>query len=192
MKKAFTILEVSILFVIFLIVALLVVPLSLDDTLQAKNASRWRKVQGDFENIFYSISTLQNSEGSNFYEVFNSVMEQEIKNDIQPYKITYLNNTFPGSAYRFSQFKQTYSNSIVAYNLYTEPKDGVYGILMYDVNGTVAPNKWGKDIFGYQIFQNKFEPFCRNDSIAIQKQDCSTSGTGLCCSNFYLIGGKLN
>ena len=82
MKKAFTILEVSILFVIFLIVALLVVPLSLDDTLQAKNASRWRKVQGDFENIFYSISTLQNSNGSNFYEVFNSVMGQEVKNDI--------------------------------------------------------------------------------------------------------------
>ena len=48
MKKAFTIVEVSILFVIFLIVAFLVAPLSLDDSLQAKNASRWRNVQSDF------------------------------------------------------------------------------------------------------------------------------------------------
>ena len=47
MKKGFTIVEVSILFVIFLIVAFLVAPLSLDDTIQAKNTSRWRNVQGD-------------------------------------------------------------------------------------------------------------------------------------------------
>ena len=55
MKKGFTIVEVTILFVIFLIVAFLVAPLSLDDSVQAKNASRWRKVQGDFTNIYYSI-----------------------------------------------------------------------------------------------------------------------------------------
>lgn len=52
MKKGFTLVEVSILFVIFLIVAFLVAPLSLDDTLQAKNTSRWRSVQSDFMNIF--------------------------------------------------------------------------------------------------------------------------------------------
>ena len=51
MKRAFTIVEVSILFVIFLIVAFLVAPLSLDDTLQAKNISRWINVQQDFQNI---------------------------------------------------------------------------------------------------------------------------------------------
>ena len=47
MKKGFTIVEVSILFVIFLIVAFLVAPLSLNDTMQAKNISRWRNVQAD-------------------------------------------------------------------------------------------------------------------------------------------------
>ena len=52
MKKGFTIVEVSILFVIFLIVAFLVAPLSLDDTMQAKNTSRWRGVQQDFTNIY--------------------------------------------------------------------------------------------------------------------------------------------
>ena len=56
-NSGFTIIEVSILFVIFLIVAFLVVPLSLDDTMQAKNALKWRRIQGDFENIFYSVNS---------------------------------------------------------------------------------------------------------------------------------------
>ena len=59
MKKGFTIVEVSILFVVFLIVAFLVAPLSLDDTRQAQNTSKWRSVQEDFYNIFYAIETLQ-------------------------------------------------------------------------------------------------------------------------------------
>ena len=58
MKKGFTLVEVSILFVIFLIVAFLVAPLSLDDTLQAKNTSRWRSVQSDFMNIFYDANVI--------------------------------------------------------------------------------------------------------------------------------------
>ena len=93
---------------------------------------------------------------------------------------------------KINNFKQTYSNATLAYTLYTEPQNGAYGVLMYDVNGQVGPNKWGKDVFGFNIYQDRFEPFCKNDSIVVQKQDCSRNGTGLCCSNFYLIGGKLN
>ena len=62
MKNAFTIVEVSILLVIFLIVAFLVAPLSLDDTKQAKNTSAWRNVQTEFANIFYSINTQKDNE----------------------------------------------------------------------------------------------------------------------------------
>ena len=39
MKKGYTILEVSILLVIFIIVAFLVAPFTVDDTMQAKNIS---------------------------------------------------------------------------------------------------------------------------------------------------------
>ena len=52
-KRGFTLVEVSILFVIFLIVAFLVAPLSMDDTVQANYTSRWKNVQSDFSNIFY-------------------------------------------------------------------------------------------------------------------------------------------
>jgi hypothetical protein len=119
-------------------------------------------------------------------------MQGEIKSDTPSYKITYMNGTFPSGEYRFSDFKQTYSKAVVAYTLYDESQTDALGIMMYDVNGEVGPNVWGKDVFGYNIYSDRFEPFCKNDSVAVQKQDCSKSGTGLCCSNYFLIGGSFN
>lgn len=191
-KEGFTIVEVSILFVIFLIVAFLVAPLSLDETMQAKNASKWRKVQGDFLNIHYSISTQANDKNFNFASAFDSVMAGEIKTEMQPYKITYMNGALPSAKYRFSNFMQTYSNATVAYRLYDPSPAGALGVLMYDVNGSIGPNVWGKDVFGYNIYSDRFEPFCKNEPPAKQRQDCSKSGTGLCCSSSYLMSGSFN
>lgn len=192
MKKGFTIVEVSILFVIFLIVAFLVAPMSLDETIQAKNASRWRKVQSDFLNIYYSINTQKDLHDFDYAAAFDLVMSGEIKGDTEPYKITYMNGTFPSAEYRFANYKLTYSNAVVSYKLYNYSQAGALGILMYDVNGSIGPNVWGKDVFGYNIYPDRFEPFCKNETRAKQKQDCSKSGTGLCCSSSYLISGSFN
>ena len=192
MKKGFTIVEVSILFVIFLIVAFLVAPLSLDETMQAKNASRWRKVQSDFTNIHYSVRNQEDINNFDFAPAFDTVMTGEVKSDIEPYKITYMNGAYPAPEYRFANFKQTYSNATVAYKLYESSPAGALGILMYDVNGSVGPNVWGRDVFGYNIYSDRFEPFCKNETPAKQRQDCSKSGTGLCCSNSYLMSGSFN
>ena len=191
-SNGFTIIEVSILFVIFLIVAFLVAPLSLNDNMQAKNVLRWKNVQSDFANIIYSTNVQQEENKMSFNDAFNAIMKEQIKNPIEPYKITYLDGSFPSGKYRFLEYYQTYRNSIVSYKLYEKPQDGVNGILLYDLNGSKGPNVWGKDIFGLNIYQDRFEPFCKNDSVQIQKQDCSKSGTGLCCSNLNLIGGNLN
>ena len=191
MKKAFTIVEVSILFVIFLIVAFLVAPLAVDDTIQAKNTSRWRSVQQDFSNIFYTINT-QNISKQKFYSVFEKTVSNEVKEDIKPYKITFLNGTYPSNTYRFSNFKMTYSNATVAYKFFDEPEENLLGILMYDINGKTGPNTWGKDVFGLNIYYDKFEPIGKNESLSLQKQDCSKNGTGLFCSNYYLIGGSFD
>lgn len=192
LKRGFTIVEVSILFVIFLIVAFLVAPLSLDETMQAKNASRWRKVQGDFVNIYYSIDTQKDINNFDFASAFETVMSGEIKADAEPYRITYMNGTYPSAEYRFNDFKLTYSNAVVAYRLYESPQTGALGTLMYDVNGPIGPNVWGKDVFGYNIYPDRFEPFCKKESPAKQKQDCSKAGTGLCCSSSYLMSGSFN
>jgi len=193
MKKGFTIIEVSILFVIFLIVALLVAPLSLDDSLQAKNAQRWKNVQSDFANIIESVNLKMSQDDYNFNKAFDSLMETEVKNDIDTYKVSFLNTSSPTYQYDFDKFKLTHTNSTLSYKLYDLPQEGnILGVLMYDVNGQVGPNVWGKDIFGLNIYKDRFEPFCKNDPIEIQKKDCSRQGTGLCCSNYYLIGGRIN
>lgn len=192
MKKGFTLVEVSILFVIFLIVAFLVVPLSLDDTLQAKNISRWRNVQSDFANIFYSINTQREVEDFDFKEMFTTALSNEIKSDFQPYKITFMNGTYPNITYRFDDFKLTNGNSVLAVKLFENPHNDLRGVFLYDVNGSTGPNVWGKDVFGFNIYSDRFEPFCKNDSLSIQQQDCSKAGTGLCCSNYYLNGGSFD
>ena len=192
MKKGFTIVEVSILFVIFLIVAFLVAPLSLDDTVQAKNTSRWRNVQQDFSNIFYSVNTKLEETSSSFDVALESILDNEIKEDIASYKITYMNGTYPSNTYRFKDFHLTYSNAVVATKIFDKPQDNLIGFLMYDVNGKKGPNVWGKDVFGLNLYENKFEPFGKNESIALQKQDCSKNGTGIFCSNYYLIGGTFD
>lgn len=192
MKQAFTIIEVSILFVIFLIVAFLVAPLSLDDTMQAKNTSRWRNVQADFANIFYSINMQKEKEDFDFNTAFNEVMEIELKGSAEPYKITFMNGTFPSTAYRFNDYKKTLGNAVIAYKLFDTPDNDLKGFIMYDVNGPQGPNVWGKDVFGLNVYSDRFEPFCKNDSVAVQKQECAKEGTGLCCSNYYLIGGSFD
>ena len=190
MKKGFTIVEVSILFVIFIIVTFLVAPLSLDDTKQAKNASRWRNVQADFVNIVYSMSSEENSEETNLIERFDSIINNEVKENVKPYKILFMNGTYPSKSYLFKDYKKTYSNAVVAYKFYDEPVNEALGVLMYDVNGTDSPNVWGKDVFGLKIYNDGFEPLGKENSLAEQKQDCSRNGTGLYCSNYYLIGGN--
>lgn len=190
MRKGFTIIEVSILFVIFLIVALLVAPLSLDDTRQAKNTSRWRSVQQDFVNIFYSVNTKQSDEEVNFADAFETIMANEIKESMKPYRINFMDGTYPNATYRFSDYNLTYSDAIVATKLFDNNQNGIKGILLYDVNGKSGPNVWGKDVFGMNIYSDRFEPFCKEKPVSEQKQDCSKNGSGLCCSNYYLIGGN--
>ena len=191
-KSGFTIVEVSILFVIFLIVAFLVAPLSLDDTKQAKNTSKWRSVQSDFTNIFYSVNTDREENQAEFKKTFLKVLENDMKNDIKSYRITFLNGTYPNDTYRFKDFKNTYSNATLSVKLFESKQDNLYGVLMYDVNGKAGPNVWGKDVFGMNIYEDRFEPFCKSESVSRQKQDCSKDGTGLCCSRYYLMGGNFD
>ena len=192
MKKGFTIVEVSILLVIFLIVAFLVAPLSLNDTMQAKNISRWRNVQADFTNIAYSITAQNNNEDTAFEELFNSILDNEVKGNINPYKITFINGSNPTEMYKFNQFKTTFSNATFAVKIFNTQKDDLLGILMYDVNGKNGPNVWGRDVFGLNIYKDRFEAFGKNQPVAKQKEDCSRNGTGLMCSNYYLIGGNFD
>jgi hypothetical protein len=64
-------------------------------------------------------------------------------------------------------------------------------IMMFDVNGLKAPNKWGKDIYGINIFiDGKITPIGSDWDLEKLKQDCSLKGSGVSCSYYYRIGGE--
>lgn len=192
MKKGFTIIEVSILFVIFLIVACLVAPLSLDNSKQAKFIYKWKVVQQDFSNIIYSIYSQNVDEKFSFKANLEKIIDNETKNKIKDYRVIYLNGSNPSPEYRFINYNLTLANAVIAYKLFEQPQDELLGILMYDVNGKKGPNQWGKDVFGFNIYNDRFEPFGKKEAVSKQKRDCSKNGTGLYCSNYYLIGGNFD
>ncbi len=119
-------------------------------------------------------------------------MENDIKNDMKGYRITFLNGTYPNDTYRFRDYKNTYSNATLSVKLFESEQDNLRGVFMYDVNGKSGPNVWGKDVYGMNIYEDRFEPFCKSEPIIEQKQDCSKNGTGLCCSSYYLMGGNFD
>ena len=192
MKKGFTLIEVSILLIIFIIVTFLVVPLSLNDSEHVKDISRWRNVQQDFENLSVYMGSTYQKEGGDFFKLFQEIISGEIISDIEDYRIKTINGLTPDNKYQFTNFKKTSSGATLAYKFLENSNDKYIGTFLYDVNGNRPPNMWGKDVYGYNINENKFEPFCKNKPIHEQKKDCSKQGTGICCSNYYLIGGDFD
>ena len=194
MKKAFTLVEVIILLVIFVLVALLVIPLSIDDTIQARNVSKWRQVHNDFAEIPTSIKTFSNGDIT-LQSFITALVKVHPLNKVVTYKIKYLNGETPKDEYTFKEIYTTDSGATLAFKWYSKYRieshsnRKILGILMYDTNGKSGPNVWGKDIFGMNIYKDSIEPFGNsliNDEIEF---DCSRQGTGLYCSSFYLNGG---
>ena len=60
--------------------------------------------------------------------------------------------------------------------------------MLFDINGILPPNRWGKDIYGVSIFDGgKIEPFGFELDMKELKKDCLD--TGISCSYYYKIGG---
>lgn len=69
-----------------------------------------------------------------------------------------------------------------------DPKEPMF-MIMFDINGVLPPNTWGKDIYGVNIYQTSLSPFGENLNMDELRTDCSPTGTGVGCSYYYKIGG---
>ena len=194
MKKAFTLIEVVILLVIFVMVALLVIPLSIDDTIQATRISKWKQAQNDFKQIPTSVKTFSDKE-MDLQDFVTALVKIRPLNKVVSYKIKYMNDETPKAEYHFSEIYNTDSGATLAFQWLDTPtydynvNKKVLGTLMYDVNGIKGPNIWGKDVFGMNIYADKIEPFGKSMSTDEVEFDCSRQGRGLYCSSYYLNGG---
>ncbi|MCM1264666.1 MAG: type II secretion system GspH family protein [Candidatus Gastranaerophilales bacterium] len=196
MKDGFTLIEVVILFVIFITVAILVIPLSVEDAISAKNIARWKHEQSSFASIPISMMDSENykTKGEIDIQDFMAALVKihPLKNVIK-YKIKYMNGELPEEKYTFEEIYNTDNGATIAFKWFDDGavngEDKLYGMIMYDVNGKRGPNVWGKDVFGMNVYSNKIEPFGKNQEPIAIEADCSRQGTGVYASYYYLNGG---
>lgn len=205
-KKSFWKLEYTItLFVIFTVV-LLLMPLSWESTVQANFISRWNDKYSRLEYMFKVISAHETDEILKSFKRADNPQEREqiLISLVQPYfrihkekmpkhyKTKFMNKTKVSkkSRYYFEDIYFSDNGMIVGIKDLSreDPKEPMF-MIMFDINGVLPPNTWGKDLYGVNIYQTSLSPFGENLNMDELRTDCSPTGTGVGCSYYYKIGG---
>lgn len=193
MKDGFTLIEVIILFIIFITVAILIVPLSVDDVILAKNVEKWKQSQLAFSSIPISMINSDNykdGKSLKLHDFMSALVKAYPLKKVVNYKVKYFNGDTPAEADCYAEKYITNNGATISFkwfnkNSVAEP-DAVLGKLVYDVNGKSGPNVWGRDVFGFDVYKDKLVPFGSDlDDISVEV-DCSSQGTGLSYSAVYL------
>ena len=207
-KKKFWHTEYSVTLLVLFAVIMLFMPMSIRSKTQALYISRWNERYNRLDYMFSVINThISDDIIKSYNEAKTSAQKEKIllalikpylridteKNPPKHYRPRYMNNAkvYKGQTYYFEEFYFAEKNSIIGIKDVPRlnPHDPIF-LLMFDINGLLPPNRWGKDIFGVNIYEGgTIEPFGSNLSMDKLKQDCSPEGTGISCSYYYKIGG---
>lgn len=204
-KKCIWQLEYTITLIVLFAVILFLIPTSLQSNMQAKFIMRWKDC---FNRITYMRDVISKHEQSDIIKSFKRAKNEEerehiIINLIKPYfrlnedkfpkhyHPKYMNkkSVKKDDIYHFDEIYYTDNKIIVGIKDVDNAKDPMF-MMMFDINGILPPNTWGKDIFGARIYENRIEAFGQTDSLDEMRKDCSPEGTGISCSYFYKIGGN--
>ena len=206
-KKAFTLVEIGIVFSLILVVSALVIPLVIDDSRQVQDISKWRHTFDDVSYAFQSMfvnntdeyqkklsDKIRNAKNSQeiediVFDEFKPYLRVESKINSKKYKYRYLNGekVKDGQYYYFDNLYKTQNDTIVGIKWLGELYDKSSLLaLMFDINGEESPNVWGKDIFGVNVYKDKLEPFGKDIPANEVNSDCSKKGRGVYCSYRYL------
>ena len=207
-RKHYWKLEYSIALFVFIGVLLLIMPLSIESTRQANFISKWNEKLNRVEYMFSVMNAhitddmLKSMSRAKTPQERESLLLTLIKpymrinidgKSIRHYHPRYMNGTrvYKGQTYFFDEFYLAENNTIVGIkDIQSDKSDDVLFIMMFDMNGILPPNRWGKDIFGINIYDGgKIEPFGFDKEMSELKKDCSDVGTGISCSYYYKIGG---
>lgn len=206
-KKRYLKIEYSVLILAIIGVVLFLLPLSAGNVRQANFISRWNEKYNRLEYMFSVINAHVTDDMILSMKRAQSPQEREqllltiikpylrIDTEKRPkhYKPRYFDGSkiWKGEQYFFEDFYFAENNTILGIkNINTEKPSDPFFIMMFDINGSLLPNRWGKDIFGVSIYDKaRVEPFGYDKSMYELKEDCSNEGTGLYCSYYYKIGG---
>lgn len=204
-EKHFWKVEYSITLIIMFALVLLAVPFSIQSTMQAQFIMRWKDC---YNRISYMKDVISKQEKSDILKSFKRAKNQEerehiIINLIKPYfrlneqKIPkhyhprYMNKkqVKKSDFYYFDEIYYTDRKNIVGIKDVDNIEDPMF-MMMFDINGIIPPNTWGRDIFGAKVYEDRIEAFGQDKTIDEMREDCSTEGTGISCSYYYKIGGN--
>lgn len=189
-------------------VLLLMMPVSIGNSMQAGFISKWNEKYNRVEYMFKVINAhitddiLKSFNKAKTSEEREQLLLQLIKPYLRVntemdapkkhYRPRYMNGAkvYKGQTYYFDEFYFAENNTIVGIkDIKSDKSDDTLFMMMFDMNGILPPNRWGKDIFGVRILEGRIEPFGEGMEMSELKKDCSESGTGVSCSYYYKIGG---
>lgn len=205
-KRKLLKLEYMVTLFVMIAVILIIMPVDIESTVQANYISRWNDKFARLEYMFDVITTHEKDEILKSFKRAKNAEEREtiLINLIEPYfrihkeklpkryTVKYLNKDKVSHTdkYYFEDLYFSENGMIVGIKDIDNPNlsEPVF-MMMFDINGILPPNTWGKDIYGVDIRKEKIEPFGAHLSMEELKKDCSPAGTGLGCSYYYNIGG---
>ena len=166
-KAAFTIIEIVIVIFIIAIIVSISIPFSLTNIKQAKLISLWQRTL-DEANYAYDVFNLQeNSSFDQLHKFFEAnYISSKSKPNFKNYKIKFLDNSnvSKNSKYFIKDFYLLENGTILGYKIDNPSCKGnqICGIMIFDLNGENQPNKFGKDVFGVEIYRKTLLPFGHN------------------------------
>jgi hypothetical protein len=211
MKKIVWQLEYTITLFIIIGVTLVLLPVSIGGSHQARLISRWNE---QYNRTDYMFTVIKASLDDETKLTFRNAVNYEEKNQLalelfRPYlridttrkiprfyRLRYMDGTkvLKGQEYYFDNFHNMEKNVIIGVKNMSidNPQLPAYK-LMFDMNGKLPPNTWGKDIFGVDVYQDAtIRAFGEGLSMDALVNDCSPRGTGITCSYYYKIGGAFD
>ena len=118
LKDGFTLIEVIILFVIFITVAVLIIPLSVDDAVTAKNTAKWQHVQSGFASIpitMMNSDRYKKTKQISVEDFIAALIKIHPLQNVISYKIKYLNGDTPDEMHTFSEIYNTDNGATIAF-----------------------------------------------------------------------------
>ena len=202
-KRAYTIVEIILVLLLMGVVTYFVAPNIVNDSSMEARFSLWKTGYNTIVNKYQGVTALniepEDGDTINYKNISHAIIQAMQPKKVfvsKDYNIRFKDKSFVpyGNLYFFQEFYLLEKNTVLGVKVLNEECDTeqVCGMIMLDVNGAKKPNVWGLDIFGLNVYATSIEPICRGMSYEDLKFGCAAGGQGVCCSEFYLVGGTFN
>lgn len=208
-SKAFNMVEIMIVICLLVTTVILCLPIIFNNSKEAKIISCWKRSFAEMQSNFEVFNI---SDAEEMHKICSSNVQEkepELFKVISPYLNVDLSqnpNTLKSYRYKFKNgaqvpmqsplftkfFAYQENGNIVGFkwlNCHCTPKIPCAAVI-FDMNGTKAPNRIGKDIFAIHIYRDRIEAFGSELSNEQLERNCNAETNGASCSEYYLIGGK--